>query len=101
MSVWRERNLSEIFLQLRIFFLTYMLYLHQPGIVEGKGAFNVAEFLKHWRQLEGAVRRGEVGSIGLSDMTKEKLEALLPHCQIPPAVLYVCSTQGLLCVLVL
>ncbi len=45
------------------------------------------EFLAVWRQMERLVDMGLVKTIGMSSMTIPKLEAVLPHCRIQPAVI--------------
>ena len=49
--------------------------------------FSVEEFMSTWRQMERLVDMGLVKSIGMSNMTVPKLEAVLPQCRILPSVL--------------
>jgi len=49
--------------------------------------FAADEFMAVWRQLEQLVDMGLVKSIGMSNMTVTKLEAVLPQCCIRPAAL--------------
>lgn len=49
--------------------------------------FSVEEFMVTWRQCEELVEKGLVRYIGMSNMTIPKLEAVLPLCEIKPAVL--------------
>ncbi len=49
--------------------------------------FFAEEFLACWRQMERLVDMGLVRSIGMSNMTIPKLEAVLPHCRIQPATI--------------
>ncbi|KAI5298524.1 hypothetical protein KEM55_003293 [Ascosphaera atra] len=39
-----------------------------------------------WKAMEALVEKGKVRSIGVSNFTKDRLEKLLPHCKIIPAV---------------
>ena len=48
--------------------------------------FSVAEFLDTYRQIESLVDEGLVRHIGISNMTIPKLEAVLKHLRIPPAL---------------
>ncbi len=49
--------------------------------------FTAERFLATWRQMEALVDKGLVRSIGMSNMTIPKLEAVLPHCRIKPALI--------------
>ena len=49
--------------------------------------FCVDDFIKVWRQMEKLIYVGLVKSIGLSNMTIRKLNAVLPKCRIRPAAL--------------
>ena len=49
--------------------------------------FSAGEFMGAWRQMERLVDMGLVKSIGMSNMTVPKLEAVLPQCRILPSVL--------------
>lgn len=46
--------------------------------------FFADEFMDCWRQMERLVDMGLVRSIGMSNMTIPKLEAVLPQCRIKP-----------------
>ena len=46
--------------------------------------FSPEAFIKTWRQCEELVDKGLAKSIGMSNMTIPKLEAVLPHCRIKP-----------------
>jgi len=48
--------------------------------------FIAEEYLAVWRQMERLVDMDLVKSIAMSNMTIPKLEALLPHCRIRPAL---------------
>lgn len=47
--------------------------------------FSVERFMDTWRQMEKLVDMGLAKSIGMSNMTIPKLEAVLPLCRIKPA----------------
>lgn len=47
--------------------------------------FSVSEFIRTYRQCEALYRAGKIRSIGISNMTVSKLEAVLPHLEIRPA----------------
>ena len=49
--------------------------------------FSVARFMGVWRQMERIQRAGLARNIGMSNMTIAKLEAVLPLCQIQPALI--------------
>ena len=49
--------------------------------------FSVDAFMETWRQMEKLVDMGLAKSIGMSNMTIPKLEAVLPLCRIKPAVI--------------
>ena len=49
--------------------------------------FSVEEFMATWRQLERIQKMGLARNIGMSNMTVPKLEAVLPHCAVRPALL--------------
>jgi len=49
--------------------------------------FFAEEFMDTWRQMEKLVDMGLVKSIGMSNMTIPKLEAVLPLCRIQPALI--------------
>lgn len=49
--------------------------------------FSVDEFMDTWRQCEALVDDHLVRHIGMSNMTIEKLEAVLPLCRIKPAAI--------------
>jgi len=49
--------------------------------------FSAEAFLATWRQMERIQRMGLAKTIGMSNMTIPKLEAVLPHCEIQPALL--------------
>jgi len=51
------------------------------------GPFDVGEFMMVWRQMEKLLYMGLVRSIGMSNMTITKLDAVLPLCRIRPSVL--------------
>lgn len=48
--------------------------------------FSEERFLAAWRQMEQLVDMGLTRYIGMSNMTIPKLEAVLPHCRIKPAM---------------
>ena len=65
---------------------------HAPGCsVDSRNPdsrpFFTEEFMACWQQLEKLVDMGLVKSIGMSNMTIPKLEAVLPLCRIKPAVI--------------
>jgi len=49
--------------------------------------FSVDRYMATWRQMERLVDAGLTRSIGMSNMTVSKLEAVLPLCRIVPAAL--------------
>jgi alcohol dehydrogenase (NADP+) len=49
--------------------------------------FSTERFLATWAQMERLADRGLVRTIGMSNMTIPKLEAVLPHCRIQPALI--------------
>jgi len=49
--------------------------------------FSVERYMAAWRQMERLVDMGLARHIGMSNMTIPKLEAVLPHCRIRPALL--------------
>ncbi len=49
--------------------------------------FSAEEYLSVWRQCERLVEQGLVRHIGMSNMTVQKLEAVLDHCRIRPAAI--------------
>ena len=49
--------------------------------------FSVEEFMETWRQCERLVDMGLSRTIGMSNMTIPKLEAVLPLCRIKPAAI--------------
>ena len=49
--------------------------------------FNPDAFIATWRQMEKLVDMGLAKSIGMSNMTIKKLDAVLPQCRIQPAAL--------------
>jgi alcohol dehydrogenase (NADP+) len=49
--------------------------------------FSVDRFMTTWKQMEELVQMGLTKSIGMSNMTIPKLEAVLPLCNIKPAVI--------------
>ena len=62
---------------------------HPPGCARdyrnpNSHPFLIDEFMETWRQMEHLVDAGLVRHIGVSNMTKEKLEAILPLCRIRP-----------------
>jgi len=62
---------------------------HAPGVdVDSRASdarpFITDEFMDCWRQMEKLVDMGLVKSIGMSNMTIPKLEAVLPLCRIKP-----------------
>lgn len=64
---------------------------HAPGCdVDSRSPdakpFSVQEFLDTWGQMESLVKEGLVRHLGTSNMTVPKLEAVLPHLNIMPAV---------------
>lgn len=65
---------------------------HAPGAhIEGRNPdavpFSLEEYMSVWRQMERLVDIGIVKSIGMSNMTIQKLEQVLPLCRIKPSVL--------------
>ncbi|GHU93423.1 aldehyde reductase [Spirochaetia bacterium] len=49
--------------------------------------FSADQFMETWRQMERLADLGLARYIGMSNMTIPKLEAVLPHCRIKPAVI--------------
>ena len=49
--------------------------------------FSAEEFMDCWRQMERLYDMGLVKSLGMSNMTVPKLEAVLPLCRVKPAAL--------------
>ncbi|MFQ9396540.1 MAG: aldo/keto reductase [Lachnospiraceae bacterium] len=67
---------------------TIMHWLQRRLQKPGFQALSVDEFMKTRRQCEELVDQGLVcASIGMSNMTVPKLEAVLPLCRIKPAAL--------------
>jgi alcohol dehydrogenase (NADP+) len=65
---------------------------HPPGCdTDSRSAdarpFILEEFMSVWRQMERLVDMGLAKSIGMSNMTVKKLEAVLPLCRIKPALI--------------
>jgi len=65
---------------------------HAPGCdgdVRNPGAkpFDKDEYVKVWRQMEKLMYMGLVRSLGMSNMTIKKLDAVLPQCRIRPVAL--------------
>ncbi len=65
---------------------------HAPGCdVDSRNPdsrpFLTDEFMACWRQMERLVDMGLVKSIGMSNMTIPKLEAVLPQCRIMPSTI--------------
>jgi alcohol dehydrogenase (NADP+) len=65
---------------------------HAPGCDGGSRSpdsvpFLPDRFLETWRQMERLVDRGLTRTIGMSNMTIPKLEAVLPRCRIKPALI--------------
>jgi len=62
---------------------------HAPGVsgdarIDNARPFITEEYMDCWRQMEKLVDMGLVKSIGMSNMTVPKLEAVLPLCRIKP-----------------
>jgi alcohol dehydrogenase (NADP+) len=49
--------------------------------------WNVERFMSTWRQMERVYRLGLARHIGMSNMTIQKLEAVLPLCEVKPALI--------------
>ena len=49
--------------------------------------FSVERFMKTWKQMEELVDMGLTKTIGMSNMTVPKLEAVLPLCRIKPSLI--------------
>jgi alcohol dehydrogenase (NADP+) len=49
--------------------------------------FSADRFMATWKQMERIADRGLARYIGMSNMTIPKLEAVLPRCRIPPAMI--------------
>ena len=49
--------------------------------------FSVDDFITTWRQMEKLVELGLAKTLGMSNMTIPKLEAVLPLCKIKPALI--------------
>ena len=49
--------------------------------------FSVDDFIATWRQMEELVEMGLTKSLGMSNVTIPKLEAVLPLCKIKPALI--------------
>ena len=63
---------------------------HAPGVaadsrLSDARPFITEEYMACWNQMEKLYDMGLVGSIGMSNMTIPKLEAVLPLCRIKPA----------------
>jgi len=63
---------------------------HAPGVlgdarIPDARPFFTEEYMACWRQMERLYDMGLVKSIGMSNMTIPKLEAVLPLCRIKPA----------------
>jgi alcohol dehydrogenase (NADP+) len=65
---------------------------HPPGCdVDARSPdarpFLPAEYIKVWRQMERLLDMGLVRHLGMSNMTIQKLEAILPLCKHPPELM--------------
>jgi alcohol dehydrogenase (NADP+) len=49
--------------------------------------FSVERYMIAWEQMETLHERGLARYIGMSNMTVSKLEAILPHCRVKPALI--------------
>ncbi|MDR0562117.1 MAG: aldo/keto reductase [Spirochaetaceae bacterium] len=49
--------------------------------------FSADRFMRTWREMEKIHRMGLAKHIGMSNMTVSKLEAVLPRCEIKPALI--------------
>lgn len=65
---------------------------HAPGVSVDSRApdarpFITEEYMACWNQMERLYDMGLTRSLGMSNMTVPKLEAVLPYCRIKPAVI--------------
>ncbi len=88
-----EESLKDLGLEYLDLYLVHWPFRnhHPPGAAPDSRQpdsrpFSADEYLTCWDQMEALVRRGLVRAIGSSNMTIVKLEAILPHCSIIPAV---------------
>jgi alcohol dehydrogenase (NADP+) len=49
--------------------------------------FSADRFMRTWEEMEKIAQMGLARHIGMSNMTATKLEAVLPRCRIPPALI--------------
>jgi diketogulonate reductase-like aldo/keto reductase len=49
--------------------------------------FSAEEFIGVWRELESLHRQGRIRHLGMSNMTIRKLAAVLPLCEVAPALI--------------
>jgi len=103
-KVWNDMHgkvaasLEKTLRDLRLEYLdTYFIHwpfpnYHAPGY-DGDARnpdsvpFSVDRFIAAWEQMETLQKRGLVRYIGMSNMTIPKLEAVLPRCNIKPALI--------------
>jgi alcohol dehydrogenase (NADP+) len=57
-----------------------------PAPVENRRGYSAEAYLAVWRELEKEVDGGRAKAIGCSNMSAKKLDELLAHARIPPAV---------------
>lgn len=89
-----QKSLSDLHLSYLDLYLIHWPFpnYHTPGC-DGDSRnpdskpFCVPAFMGVWKQCEALVRAGLVKHIGMSNMTIQKLNAILPLCEIKPAAL--------------
>lgn len=89
-----QKSLADLGLSVLDLYLVHWPFpnYHAPGC-DGDSRnpdsrpFSVEEFMDTWRQCEALVDEGLVKHIGMSNMTVQKLEQVLPLCRIRPAAL--------------
>ena len=76
-----------VFRALRDLQVTYLdLFLIHWPVTGNVGAEVEPRLVDTWRAMEDMVSEGLVKSIGVANFSAKKLQALLEHCTIPPAV---------------
>jgi alcohol dehydrogenase (NADP+) len=88
------KTLKDLRLDYLDFYLVHWPFpnYHAPGCDvnarnPGSVPFSAERFLATWRQMERIQKMGLVRYIGMSNMTVPKLEAVLPRCDVFPAVI--------------
>jgi len=89
-----KKTLADLQLDYLDLYLVHWPFENLPPkqeVKEGKEkpehiGYDEHRYLAVWREMERLVDAGLVRAIGVSNMTKTKLQRLIPHCRIKPAV---------------